>query len=118
MSVCLTFESISGHLLKEIYRNKHSIASGETEADKNSKLSTRKEVLASRNLGYLRSQNRHPEEYEALVHILLLTYNFVQVYQASLGWAEGDNSVCSARMIYLPPLFRVTPRGYEGYKGI
>jgi len=114
LSVCLNFESIPGHLLKERYRNTHSTASGETETDKTRKLSTRKEVLASRKLGYLRSRNRYPEEYEAHVHILL-TNNFVQVYQASLRWAEGDNSVCSARMSYLPPLFRVTPREYEVY---
>jgi len=125
MSVCLTFESISGHLLKERerYRNTHSTESGETETDKTRKLSTRKEVLASRKLGCLRSQNRYPEEYEAHVHILL-TNNSVQVYEASLGWAEGDKPVCSARMIYVPSLFRLkslkyeTPLGYEGYKGI
>jgi hypothetical protein len=57
-----------------------------------------------------RWQNRYSEEYEAHVHILQ-TNNFVQVSQASRGWAESGKSVRSARMTYLPPLFQLSPSG-------
>ena len=121
--------SVSGHLPKEKerYRNTHSTASGETETDadwphKTRNSSARKGVLTTH--GYIPVAKQVPWRiWSSCPH----TNNFVQVSQALLDWAEGDKSVCSARMLYLPPLFRLTSlnqetsRGYittQGYKGI
>jgi hypothetical protein len=100
------------HILQQVSRQKPA----QTNHTKPQNSPLEKKSLLVGNLGYLWSQNRYPEEYEAHVHILL-TNNFVQVYQASLGWVEGDKSVCSARLIYLPPLFWLTSLNYETPRG-
>jgi hypothetical protein len=89
------------HILQQSKRQKPT----QTKHTKPENSPTEKKFLL--RMAISRWQNRYSEEYEAHVHILH-TNNFFQVSQASQGWTESGKSVRSARMTYLPPLFRLT----------